>query len=320
MSDPRAGQPAQPSDLVDVAHLVTAYFTGRTRPGRPRPAGRLRHVRAPRLEPRSAPSTRPTSSPPRRRSASTGPPRAPTGRCSSAATPTPCPSRRGSARSRCSPPTTSPCSSTRRPLHADPGRVARHPAGQRRTHDGTGLADGIVVTPVAQPARRRRVQVQPAPRRPGRHRRDRLDRPAGQRAARRRAGAASSGCRSPPPGPRRSPYDFLGTYVDDLPNVRRHRRRPRRRRAHRRRPARRRERRLLGGDRRAPPPRPDRRQPARRPDVALHDAGLGRQDPHGLLVAGRHGVAHRQAGRRSPSPPATTPTADRHGIVTPDAA
>ncbi len=26
MSDPRAGQPAQPSDLVDVPHLVTAYF------------------------------------------------------------------------------------------------------------------------------------------------------------------------------------------------------------------------------------------------------------------------------------------------------
>src|SRR5262245_34712039 len=25
-SDPRAGQPAEPSDLVDVAHLVTAYF------------------------------------------------------------------------------------------------------------------------------------------------------------------------------------------------------------------------------------------------------------------------------------------------------
>ena len=27
-SDPRAGQPAEPSDLVDVAHLVTAYYTG----------------------------------------------------------------------------------------------------------------------------------------------------------------------------------------------------------------------------------------------------------------------------------------------------
>jgi phosphoglucomutase len=28
MSDPRAGTPAEPSDLVDVAHLVTAYYTG----------------------------------------------------------------------------------------------------------------------------------------------------------------------------------------------------------------------------------------------------------------------------------------------------
>ncbi|MGY2701355.1 phosphoglucomutase (alpha-D-glucose-1,6-bisphosphate-dependent) [Nocardioides sp. HB32] len=28
MSDPRAGKPAEPSDLVDVAHLVTAYYTG----------------------------------------------------------------------------------------------------------------------------------------------------------------------------------------------------------------------------------------------------------------------------------------------------
>jgi len=28
MSNPRAGQPAEPGDLVDVAHLVTAYYTG----------------------------------------------------------------------------------------------------------------------------------------------------------------------------------------------------------------------------------------------------------------------------------------------------
>jgi len=27
MADPRAGQPAEPADLVDVAHLVTAYYT-----------------------------------------------------------------------------------------------------------------------------------------------------------------------------------------------------------------------------------------------------------------------------------------------------
>ena len=32
MSNPRAGQPAEPSDLIDVAHLVTAYYTGRPDP------------------------------------------------------------------------------------------------------------------------------------------------------------------------------------------------------------------------------------------------------------------------------------------------
>ena len=28
MADPRAGQPARPQDLVDLPHLVTAYYTG----------------------------------------------------------------------------------------------------------------------------------------------------------------------------------------------------------------------------------------------------------------------------------------------------
>jgi phosphoglucomutase len=35
MSDPRAGTPAQDSDLVDVPHLVTAYYTGDPDPGDP---------------------------------------------------------------------------------------------------------------------------------------------------------------------------------------------------------------------------------------------------------------------------------------------
>ncbi|MET0764127.1 MAG: phosphoglucomutase, alpha-D-glucose phosphate-specific, partial [Blastococcus sp.] len=35
MSDDRAGQPAQPSDLVDVAALVTAYFTTEPDPAEP---------------------------------------------------------------------------------------------------------------------------------------------------------------------------------------------------------------------------------------------------------------------------------------------
>ncbi|MDQ1483876.1 MAG: phosphoglucomutase, partial [Actinomycetota bacterium] len=35
MNDPRAGQPASPSDLVDVAHLVTAYYAGTPDPSDP---------------------------------------------------------------------------------------------------------------------------------------------------------------------------------------------------------------------------------------------------------------------------------------------
>ena len=35
MTDPRAGTPAQPSDLIDVAHLVTAYYTGVPDPSDP---------------------------------------------------------------------------------------------------------------------------------------------------------------------------------------------------------------------------------------------------------------------------------------------
>jgi phosphoglucomutase len=35
MNDPRAGQVAEPSDLVDVAHLVTAFYTGTPDPSDP---------------------------------------------------------------------------------------------------------------------------------------------------------------------------------------------------------------------------------------------------------------------------------------------
>src|SRR3712207_4238620 len=35
VSDPRAGQPAQPSDLIDVASLVTAYYTREPDPAEP---------------------------------------------------------------------------------------------------------------------------------------------------------------------------------------------------------------------------------------------------------------------------------------------
>ena len=44
------------------------------------------------------------------------------------------------------------------------------------------------------------------------------------------------------------------------------------------------------------------------PQFGVHDAGLGRQDPHGLLVAVRDGVAGRRGAATTRSPPATTPT------------
>ena len=68
-------------------------------------------------------------------------------------------------------------------------------------------------------------------------------------------------------------------------------------RADRRRPARRRQRRLLGRDRRAAPARPDRGQPVGRPAVVVHDARPRRQDPDGLLLAVRDGLAGRREGR-----------------------
>ena len=165
---------------------------------------------------------------------------------------------------------------------------------------------------VAQPARGRRLQVQPAARRPGRHRRHRAgSRTRGQRAPRRGPRAACGACRS---SRRCAPTTTRGTttsarYVDDLAQ------RDRPRRASRdagcgsasirsAAPASR----YWDADRRALRPRPRRRERRRRPDLPLHDRRLGRQDPHGLLVAVRDGRADRAARTASTSPSATTPT------------
>ena len=314
---PRAGQPAEPADLVDVARLVTAYYAEHPDPGEPAQQvlfGTSGHrgsafdrafnddhiaattqaicdYRRGQLHRRSAL--------PRQ-----GHPRAVRAGLRDGA--------RGARRQR-----RHRAGRPARPLHADARAVARDPAAQRgRAADRHGPRRRHRRHAVAQPAARRRLQVQPARRRPRRQRHHRLgagprQRAPARRPARRDAGAAR-------PGPRGGLHAALR-----LPRgVRRRaavragpRRDPRQRAAHRGRPARRRQRRLLGGDRRAAQARPDRGQPAGRPDVPVHDARLRRQDPDGLLVAERDGVAghddeprrlavrhrHRQRRRRRPA-------------------
>ena len=51
MNAPRAGQPAQPSDLVDVAALVTAYYTREPDPDNVDEQVVFRHLGAPGIEP-----------------------------------------------------------------------------------------------------------------------------------------------------------------------------------------------------------------------------------------------------------------------------
>ena len=67
--------------------------------------------------------------------------------------------------------------------------------------------------------------------------------------------------------------------------------------------------------------RPDRREPAGRPDLAVHDPGLGREDPDGLLLALGDGLAgsRQRLGDGYDIATGNDADADRHGIVTPDA-
>ena len=191
-------------------------------------------------------------------------------------------------------------------LTAQP-RTAERPRRRHRRHA------------VAQPAARRRLQVQPARRRPGRHRRHRLDRRTAPTSC---SQAGSSGVRRVPLARctrrRRVRTTTSATYVDDLPTV------------------------IdldairdagvhigadpLGGasvDYWAAIAERHRLDltvvnPARRPDVAVHDPRLGRQDPHGLLVAVRDGVADRHRRDEFQIATGNDADADRHGIVTPD--
>ena len=159
-----------------------------------------------------------------------------------------------------------------------------------------GLADGIVVTPSHNPPSDGGFKYNPP-----------HGGPADSDATKVIAARANELIRAGLEGVKRVPfararaaasgYDFLGTYVDDLPARARHRRDPRVRPAHRRRPARRGVGRLLGRHRRAARPRPHGGQPARRRHLAVHDARLGRQDPDGLLLTVGDGQPDRPARR-----------------------
>ena len=161
---------------------------------------------------------------------------------------------------------------------------------------GAGLADGIVVTPSHNPPRDGGFKYNPPHGGPA-------DTDAtGWIAARANEllAAGLDGVRRIPYARARSvaePYDFMITLRRRPADRARPRRDPGGRRAHRRGSTRRRQRRLLGDDRRTPPARPDRGEPPGRPDVAVHDARLGRQDPDGLLIPSRHGVVDLQQGR-----------------------
>ena len=184
-ANPRAGQPAQPEDLIDVAQVVTAYYTVRARPRRRRPTGGVRHVGAPRLQPRRGVQrgAHPGHHPGHRRvpgraghhRPAVHRPRHPRAVRAGVGV-----GAGGAGRQR-------RCGDDRfgRPLHPDAGGQPRHPGVQPRPRRRPGRRHRRHA--VAQPAARRRLQVQPAQRRTGRHRRHRGDRQARQRDSARRA-------------------------------------------------------------------------------------------------------------------------------------
>jgi hypothetical protein len=313
MTHERAGTLATPADLVDVAHLVTAYYTGVPDPdnldqqvafGTSGTAARACGPPSTRPHPGHDPGDRRL---PRSRRASTG-------RCSSVATPTGCPSRPGLRRWRCWRPMTSPCWSTtttatpRRPgsRTRSCGPTAARSAESTTCRAASGWPTASSSRPSHNPPSRRWLQVQPAARRAGRHRCDQGHRGCGQRLHPGRVGRGEAGpvrasarCGDGirlPGDLRRRPAATSWTSTRSA--------RPACGSAPTRSavPAS-----TTGARSPSARARPHRRQPARRPDLALHDAGLGRQDPDGLLVAVGDGLAHRQQATPG-SRPATTPT------------
>ena len=171
---------------------------------------------------------------------------------------------------------------------------------------------------LAQSAGGRRLQVQPAQRRPGGHRRHGVGAGPGQRSA---ARPATPGCKRDAvrggavKAATTHQEDFVLPYVEDLRNVvdmdairgagltlgvdplggaaRA----------------------VLGADQRDLRARHHRRQPGDRSDVLVHDGGSRRQDPHGL--SSPYAMARLvELKDRFQVAFANDPDADRHGIVT----
>ena len=261
MNDPRAGQVASASDLVDVAHLVTAYYTGEPDP--------------------SDPDQRVAFGTSGHRGSSLA--NAFNEAHILATTQAICDYRTGQGYDgplflgRDTHGLSEPAWATAlevlaandvtvlvddRDGYTPTPAVSHAILRANRGKGGAGTADGIVVTPSHNPPADGGFKYNPPHGGPAdsdatswiadtanRYLEAGLDGVRRVPFARARAAAAS--------------YDFLGTYVDDLPQRARPRPGPRGRRADRRGPAGRRVGRLLGRDRRAARARPDRGQPAR---------------------------------------------------------
>ena len=197
-STPRAGQPAQPADLVDVDALARAPTTT-SGPIRRTPPSGSRSARPATAARRSRRAFNEAAHPGHDRGDLPLPAGAGlrAGRCSSAATRTPSRSPPGGPRSRCWSRTAS-TSGSMRATGTRPTPAVSHAilvANRDRPAGGRRLADGIVVTPSHNPPEDGGFKYNPPNGGPGRHRRHALDpgrgepdpRGVGRRRARRRS-------------------------------------------------------------------------------------------------------------------------------------
>ena len=241
--------------------------------------------------------------------------RASTARSSSASTPTRSPSPRSTARSRCSPPTAS--------TSCSPPTTATRRRRRSRTRSSPTTAAARRASPTASSSRRRTTRPTTAASSTTRRTAARPTRDVTDAGSRARANELLADAARGRQAHRR--YERGAARADDAPPrlPRRLRRRPRQRHRHRRHP-RRAKLRLgvdpLGGagvhywarDRRAlrPRPRPSSTT-AVDPTFRFMTRRLGRQDPHGLLVAVRDAAPDRAQGplrrrlrqRHRPRPP-----------------